>query len=235
MKRFYKEAGVIEREGAQGHAEWAVALDGRPVKTPAGGTLALPVRAAAELLAEEWAAQGKDLRPDTMPLTRLVNVALDRTPETRDGIADQIAKYGETDVVCHLAGDPEALRARQDAEWTPLRDWARDALGVGLEAVCGVLAARQPEASLARLRDHALALDDLRLTMLAHAVASLGSAVLGFALARGRLSADEAHAAADLDARFQAGLWGEDEEARIRSEAALAELRAVERLFQALP
>lgn len=228
MKRFYKTAGVIEKNGA-----WTVALDGRAVKTPAGAMLALKQRAAAELLAAEWAAQGETVRPETMPLTRLTNVAIDRTPGTREGIADQIAKYGETDVLCHLADEPEALRARQETEWTPLRDWAADTLGVRLDAVCGVLAAAQPPASLARLRAEALALDDLRLTALAHAIASLGSAVLGFALERGRLNAGDAHALANLDARFQIEQWGEDDEAAARAQAMLDELHALETLFRA--
>lgn len=230
MKRFYKSPGVKEDDGGR----FAVTLDGRPVKTPAGAPLALARRAAAELVAAEWAAQGDKVRPHTMPLTRLANVAIDRTPGARAGIADQIARYGETDVLCHLAATPAALLARQQAQWAPLRDWAGTELGVRLDAVCGVVATKQPPESLGRLQELALALDDMTLTALAHAVASLGSAVLGFALQRGRLDAEDAHRIAALDAIWQAEQWGEDEEAKAGADALLAELRALNGLFAAL-
>jgi len=229
VKRFYKHAGVQQDGGA-----WAVALDGRPVRTPGGGTLALPTSAAADLLAAEWEGQGDEVDPHAMPLTRLVNVALDRTPQTREGVADEIARYGQTDAICHLADAPEGLQARQDAAWTPLRDWAHGELGVELKAVCGVLAADQPEASLARIRTLALELDDVRLTALAHATALLGSAILAFALLRGRLDAVAANAAATLEAAWQAEQWGEDAEAANRAAQVLAEIIAVENLLKAM-
>lgn len=228
MKRFYKIASVAETDEC-----FAVMLDGRTVKTPAGAPLALSRRAAADLIAAEWAAQADQVRPHTMPLTRLVNVALDRTPAAREGVAAEVAKYGETDAVCHLAEGPEALLARQQAQWSPIREWAAAELGVRLEAVCGVVAGVQPPESLERLRTLALALDDLRLTALAHATALLGSAVLGFAMERGRLGADEACRLSALDAIWQAEQWGEDAEAKARAEAVKAELRALESLFAA--
>lgn len=228
MKRFYKTAGVAETDGG-----FAVTLDDRTVKTPEGRPLALPVCGAADLLAAEWAAQSEQIRPHTMPLTRLANVAIDRTPQAREGIADEIARYGETDALCHMAAEPAALAARQQAEWTPVRDWAAAELGVRLEAVCGVLAAPQPPGSLSRLRALALELDDLRLTALAHAVSLLGSALLGLAMLRGRLGADAAHRLSALDAIWQAEQWGEDAEAKASAEAVRADLVALESLFAA--
>src|SRR4051812_10208375 len=71
-KRFYKEVGI--RAESSG---FAVTLDGRRVKTPAKADLVLPSEAAAEAIAEEWRAQGEEIDPRTMPLTRLVNSALD--------------------------------------------------------------------------------------------------------------------------------------------------------------
>ena len=228
MKRFYTSAAAIEVGDL-----YAVVLDGRTVKTPAGAALAFRRRAAAELVAAEWAAQPDEVRPHTMPLTRLANVAIDRAAAARDGVVAEIAKYGETDVICHLAEGPEALLARQEAEWTPVRRWAEESLGVRLDAVCGVIAASQPEESLARLRALALDLDDLRLTALAHATALLGSAVLGFAMQRGRLTADGAWRLSALDAIWQTEQWGEDEEAAARAGTARAELAALENLFTA--
>ena len=51
-RRFYKDVTI----GASGD-EFAILLDGRPVKTPGRRPLAVPTRAAAELLAREWQDQ----------------------------------------------------------------------------------------------------------------------------------------------------------------------------------
>ncbi len=61
IRRFYKEAGVIEADGG-----WALALDGRTARTPAKNRLIAPARAIAEMIAAEWAAQGEILVPGAM-------------------------------------------------------------------------------------------------------------------------------------------------------------------------
>src|SRR5687767_5950803 len=71
-KRFYKEADVAERDGA-----FHLILDGRTARTPARHPLAVPSRALAEALAEEWGGQGEEIDPTTMPVTRIVNSAID--------------------------------------------------------------------------------------------------------------------------------------------------------------
>ncbi len=71
-KRFYREAGVDEREGV-----FHLALDGRHARTPARHPLALPTRALAEAVAAEWGRQGETVDPTTMPVTRIVNSAID--------------------------------------------------------------------------------------------------------------------------------------------------------------
>jgi chaperone required for assembly of F1-ATPase len=68
MKRFYKEAVVT--------AERGIALDGRPVKTPAKAPLILPTEAMAQAVAAEWQAQGELIDPARMPFTGLANAAM---------------------------------------------------------------------------------------------------------------------------------------------------------------
>src|SRR5690606_17617771 len=132
-------------------------------------------RALAELLAQEWAAQGERIDPHTMTATRLVNVAIDRAPEAREAIAAEIARYAETDLVCHLADDGPDLARLEEASWAPLRAWAERELGAALLPVAGVLARPQPSASVAAITRRASALDDVRLVALAHATGLLGS------------------------------------------------------------
>ena len=158
-KRFYKcaESAAVE-EG------WTVELDGRGLKTPQKAPLVLPGKALADAIAEEWARQEERIHIASMHLTRLANVAIDRTPLTREGMADELARYCQTDLVCHLAASPQELRNLQEAAWSPIRIWAGKTLGVVLVPVEGIIASPQPDASLAAARTHALGLDDFRLT-----------------------------------------------------------------------
>lgn len=229
INRFYKAVSVEPDGGAFG-----VRLDGRAVKTPQGFTLHAPTRDAAQLLADEWDAQGATVNPETMPITRLINVALDHMPAARDESADTLAKYAETDVVCHLADTDETLQARQEESWAPLRVWAEEALGVHLLPAQGILAVDQPADSLARMRDLALTMDDVRLTATLHAAGVLHSAVLALALERGRLNAIDAFAASRIDEIYQEEHWGQDDEAAKRAAGLLDELVAVEKLLRAL-
>ncbi|MEO1661628.1 MAG: ATP12 family protein [Pseudomonadota bacterium] len=208
-KRFYKTAASAEREDGYG-----VELDGRPIKTPAKSDLILPTKALANAVAREWEDQGEHLDLQAMTLTRLANVAIDRTPETRADLALELARYAGTDVTCYLADAPSELRARQEAAWQPWRDWAGKTLGIMLVPVIGLMASPQPQASLDAVKDYALTRDDFRLTALSWGSSLFGSAVLALAVEAGALKAEAALAASCVDEDWQAEQWGEDDEAK---------------------
>lgn len=73
MKRWFKEAAVIESEGGFG-----VALDGKPLNTPARLPAIAPTRALAEAVVAEWAGQGDKIEPATMRLTKMLTTAIDQ-------------------------------------------------------------------------------------------------------------------------------------------------------------
>lgn len=227
-RRFYVEVAV-----AADASGWRVLLDGRGMRTPAGAPVALPTPALAEAVADEWRVQAERIDLHTMLLTRLAYGAIDRSAEAARALAAQIARYAETDLVCHLADSPAELRDRQQAAWGPLRAWAGGE-GVRLIPVAGVMPQAQPPASIAVMRSHAEGLDRFRLTGLAAAVTLCGSAVLGLAVERGRLTTAEAYELTRLDEAHQIAHWGEDAEARRRTEAARAEAAAVDAWFSAL-
>ena len=109
-RRFWKATTVAPRDGG-----FAVLLDDRPLHTPARRPALLPARALAEAVAAEWDAQEGTLAPATMPLTRLVNAALDTVSEHRAQVIAATAAFGETDLTCYRAALTALEVAREDA------------------------------------------------------------------------------------------------------------------------
>jgi chaperone required for assembly of F1-ATPase len=229
MKRVYKQVETLPVA-----AGWGVTLDGRPLRTPGRRELLLPSAVLAQAIAAEWDAQQGDIRPPTMPLFRLAATALDRTALERDLVIRDTANYAGTDLVCYRADQPPALAARQAAVWQPLVDWARMRYDAALAVTTGILPTRQSEATLHAFAAVVAAQDDFRLTALHGLTAACGSLVIALALMEGRLAADEAFAASQLDETFQIEAWGEDAEAAQRREALAADIAAAARFLELL-
>ena len=85
------------------------------------------------------ARQGAEVAPQAMPLTRAANVAIDRVRLEHAAVAEMLAGYGETDLLCYRAPHPPALAARQAVAWDPLLDWAAAELGARLLPAEGVM------------------------------------------------------------------------------------------------
>jgi chaperone required for assembly of F1-ATPase len=226
MKRFYKRAEPLEGESGHG-----VALDRRPVKTPGKRELIVPKRVLAAAIAEEWNAQEGEIRPATMPLTRLATTAIDRVATQREAIIEETANYAGTDLVCYRAAHPPALAARQQAVWQPLIDWATLRYDAPLVITTGVIPKSQSAASLRAFAVAVAEQDDFALTALHVATAASGSLVIGLALIEGQLDAQEAFATSQLDESFQIEAWGEDSEQAERRRALAADIAAAARFM----
>ncbi|WP_431195189.1 ATP12 family chaperone protein [Bauldia litoralis] len=221
-KRFYKEVSIGPGEGG-GHA---LLLDGRTARTPAKNLLAVRDAAVAEALAAEWEAQAETIDPSRMPLTRLVNTALDRVVDAMEAVRADLVTHAGADLICYRAEGPEGLIAAEDAAWAPLVDWARDHLGARLVMTRGIVHVTQDEAAMVAIARAVEPFDALGLAAL-HTVTTLtGSAVIGLALARGRLTPAEAWAAAHVDEDWQMAKWGTDDAALTRRAARFADLAA---------
>ncbi len=222
-KRFYKSVDV--RDEPDG---FAILLDNRAIKTPAGKPLLAPTRPLADAIAGEWRGQGETLAPDTMPLTKSLNTALDRIAPNREAIIDDIAKYAASDLLCYRADAPTELVRCQSAGWDPWLDWAAERFAARLVVTTGLTHVGQPESALARLKEAIATHDNHRLVPLHAGVTITGSVILGLAFAARALSADAALAAARVDETYQAELWGTDVEAEQARANRLADLRAAE-------
>jgi len=220
-KRFWKAVSVVPLD-----VGFAVHLDGRAVKTPAKNPLVLPTRALADLIAAEWSAQTGLVNPETMPMTRRANSALEKVTPQRAAVVDEVAGYGASDLLCYRATGPIELVARQAAEWQPWLDWAAQEYGAPLRVTAGVVPIAQPQDSVNTLRRSVESFDNFALTGLHDLVAISGSLVLGLAVARGKLSAASGFALSRIDEAWQAEQWGIDEDAaeiEARKSAAFAD------------
>ena len=212
-KRFWKETGVVEVEGG-----YTVELDGRRVKTPAKAPLTLPTRAMAEAIAAEWQAQEKEIDPNTMPVTRSANAAIDKVAIQHGEVADMLAEYGGSDLLCYRAAQPVELVARQAERWDPMLDWAGEKLGAKLQPVSGVMHIAQDQAALDRLKTQVHALSNFEMAAFHDLVSLSGSLVLGFAAVHQARPIEDLWALSRLDEDWQEEQWGVDEEAAEQAE-----------------
>jgi chaperone required for assembly of F1-ATPase len=226
MRRFYKSVTLDETPGG-----FILLLDGKPVRTPARQSLMLPTKTLAEAVAEEWRVQGDEMVPAAMPLTRLVNTALDGVRATRDEVTAAILRFGENDLLCYRAEVPAELAMRQ-RQWDAYLDRAADRHGARLAVTAGIGHVEQPAAAIASLRQAVSGRNDFDLTAL-HVLASItGSLILGLAVLDGQLSSSEAFALSRLDEAYQAEKWGADREAEQRAERLAAEMDHAARLVR---
>jgi chaperone required for assembly of F1-ATPase len=204
--RFYKQAIA----GEETDGLFPVLLDGRSVRTPARRLLAAPARALADSLAAEWDAQREAIDPALMPLTRLANTIIDGVSDAPEAVADDIAKYLGSDLLCYRAEGPAGLLAQQGAYWDPVLAWARDELGARFILSEGVMFVAQDAGAVAAARA-AIPADPWRLGA-AHAATTLtGSALLALALVHDRLRGEAAWEAAHVDEDWNMAQWGRDE------------------------
>ncbi|XDA98845.1 ATP12 family protein [Sulfitobacter sp. LCG007] len=207
-KRFWQSASVTEAQGGFG-----IALDGRPVRTPAKRVLVAPTKALAERIAAEWEAQEGVIDPISMPFTRTANAAIDKVAPQHEAVADLLADYGDSDLLCYRAEGPDALVHRQSEAWDPLLDWAAETLGARLRTRVGVMHEAQDPDVLAGLRARVHALTPFELAAFHDLVSLSGSLILGFAAARDVAPAEALWKISRLDEIWQSEQWGEDADA----------------------
>lgn len=218
MKRFYKDVSLTEADaGAEG--AFAVALDGKPVKTPAKALLCLPNAVLAEAVAGEWRGQGESIEPEQMPLTRLANSVIDQVAKTRAQVVEGTAAYGGRDLLCYRAEEPPDLVSAQAGAWDDYLDWTAERFGVIPLVTSGISPVEQPDALKAALLGAVEEYDNFALAGLNAATALTGSLILPLAMVEGFAVAEDAWQASEVDEAFQANRWGADDEASVRRAA----------------
>ncbi|WP_323785937.1 ATP12 family chaperone protein [Thalassovita sp.] len=225
-KRFWKEATPEPVENG-----WQVALDGRSVRTPAKRLMVLPSLRLAQAVSSEWDAQEDEIDPSLMPFTRMSNSALDKVAVQHDAVAEMLAEYGGSDLLCYRATHPQELISRQADAWDPVLDWAAQNLGVRLQVVSGVMPMAQSEAVLDRMQKLVKDLDDFQLAAFHDLVCMSGSLILGFAAVRNYCDIEQIWQVSQLDETWQTEQWGVDEEAAAKAEHKRQEFLHAKRFF----
>ncbi|QIE41350.1 ATPase [Rhodobacteraceae bacterium SC52] len=208
QKRFWTSASVGEE--ADGYC---ILLDGRAIKTPSKAPLVVPAAALAGAIAAEWDAQAEAIDPNSMPLTRIANTAIDKVKVQQAEVAEILAAYGESDLLCYRAERPAELVARQAEAWDPLLVWAKETLDAPLDVAAGVMYIPQPTASVAALSRRVEALDAFDLAPFHDLVALTGSLVIGLAALQGVRPVQDLWALSRIDETWQAEQWGHDDDA----------------------
>src|SRR5580692_7009312 len=220
--RFYKAVEV--READDRHA---VLLDGRGARTPGRNPLSADSRPLMLKVAEEWERQRETVDPTEMPLTRLLNSAIDGVAHTMAETRADILGYAGSDLLCYRAEEPDTLVARQAHAFDPVLRWAAESLGARLNVTTGVMHVAQPPEALAAIGSALDTYEDpVAVAALSVMTTLTGSALLALAVAPGFLSAEAAWQAAHVDEDFQAERWGADTEAVARREARWREFEA---------
>ena len=207
-KRFWTAVVVHEIDGG-----FAVFLDKHRLTTPAKAPLVLPTLHLAEALADEWRIKVEKVDPETMPMTRRANAAIDKVAPQLAEVAQLLAAYGGSDLLCYRAAHPIELAQRQAAMWDPLLVWAQSELEVNLATTIGVMPVAQNQADLARLQSCVTSLDAFSMAGFHDLVMLSGSLVIALALISGHRNADHLWRASRVDEDWQTEMWGIDEEA----------------------
>jgi chaperone required for assembly of F1-ATPase len=207
-KRFWADASVAEIDGG-----FEVLLDKRQLKTPAKTPLIVPTRALAQMVADEWAAQGDQVDPQTMPMTRRANAALDKVTPQRAEVAAMLSQYGGSDLLCYRCEYPSALAERQAAAWDPLLDWAAVKFAAPLQVTSGIMHHAQASDALKNLSAEVTRLDIFPLTGFHDLVTHSGSLIIALAAIHGQAEIGQLWLHSQIDELWQVEQWGADDEA----------------------
>ncbi|MEM9715263.1 MAG: ATP12 family protein [Pseudomonadota bacterium] len=210
-KRFWKDVTVAPVE-----AGFEVRLDDRPLRTPLKSQMILPTVAVADLVAGEWDAVEDEINPAVMPANRMSNSAIDTVALRKDDVAAMLSEYAGTDLLCYWAEGPEALIARQRAEWQPILEWVSQHYAAPVATTSGIMPIAQDPRLRAGVHAEILELEPFEIAGLHDVLVLSGSAFLAMAWFHDAIEKDQVWALSRIDAEWQIAQWGEDEDEAAR-------------------
>lgn len=145
----------------------------------------------------------------------------------RSEITEKLVQYALTDMLFFWSNEPELIE-QQEKEWQPLLDWAKEEFQTDFVKTHSLNVPEENEKSGWRLKLFLDSLSDKELAAFYVAAGTMRSVLLGAALVKGRINAEQAFHAAFLEELIQAERWGYDEEAENKRRELKQELIDVE-------
>ncbi|HEY8963701.1 MAG TPA: ATP12 family protein [Alphaproteobacteria bacterium] len=191
MKRFYKDVAT----GPALDGGLSVLLDNRPVRTPGKSLLTAPTESMAQVIADEWRAQGDLIVPQTMPITTLLTTCIDRTIPERQPLTETVLSYLNSDLLCYRVPDDETgLHQEQNRLWSPWLTWFAGRFGHRLDTTTLLAAFSQADDAHRDISAYISSLGGHQFNVLQVATALTGSIVLALALTEQSITADQTYA-----------------------------------------
>jgi ATP synthase mitochondrial F1 complex assembly factor 2 len=100
----------------------------------------------------------------------------------------------------------------QKEHWDPLLSWARETFGIDIQVFDSVLSAPQPAETIAKLDKVLAEFNEWEMAAMERAAYATKSFLIGLALVKGRLTAEQAAQAAHVEVNAQIERWGEVED-----------------------
>ena len=177
MKRFYKSVTLAP----QTEAGFQLFLDNKPVRTPAKQIFFIPSQKLANIIVQEWDAQGEEIIPASMPVSQMTMTLIDRVLPHRAALQEEMLGYIDTDLICYRAEEPEQYRKAQEDKWDPFITWFEDTFGETLQTTTGLSPLTQSKTIHDAIEKHVSALTDAQLMATYLATMGTGSIILALA------------------------------------------------------
>lgn len=234
MKRFYKIVSTKYQQGV-----YQILLDGKPIKTKGGIVISTPHEKIADGVVLEWAGQGQDIQPDSMPLTQILNTKIDRVAQERDVMISGILKFLDTDLICYLADEPPDLLQAQEESWSCWRTWYSGLCGATLKTTQGLGALKQDVQAHNYLEQKVQKLSQDEFTILQIVVPACGSVILALAFVAQEAGVDDIMTACFIEENFKekiydAQRYGPDPMLEVKKKTMRRDLEAAALYLQAL-
>lgn len=121
-----------------------------------------------------------------------------------------ILKYIDTDLLCYRADKPKALNSLQEQEWHPWLDWFTSEFGADLSTTSGLEVLSQPKEAKEEVEKYINQLTESEFDALYGATTISGSIVLGLALVKQNLTAEEAVKLIFLEETYKEQIYDAD-------------------------
>lgn len=204
MKRFYKL--VSTKKQPEGYE---ILLDGKPIKTPSDNSLVVATEELANEIVGEWAGQGEEISPDSMPLTQILSTQIDQVSMEREAMTETLMKYLDTDLLCYRTAQPPELVTLQAEAWDPFLTWFEERFGEALQTTTTLQALTQNSEIHQNILGHIKSMGDDAFTVLQLVTSLSGSLVLGLAFVEGAVTPEQVFAAAHVEEHHKAEIYDE--------------------------